>query len=300
MKLIDELIAALSDESQNLVGALLKTKILLHKIGKQDLVDWVNNELNGYSAASAVPAYRVLKTQILGDISDGYYQKSAHPIPTGHLQQSFKNYPVRQGLGAIESLLQSEGERLAVPISMEANGRLSEGLANGFQVQRAWSQVQFADVKQITTQVRSRLLDFVLYLNEALPGNLTDAEIETRAASTDAENIFNNAIFGNNTTIIIGNGNTQKVTATIIKGDFNTLSETLRHQGVNDSDINNLKSAINDDALAPVHEPNTFGVSVKSWIKEMMSKAVDASWQVELGVAGSLLASALQRYYGWP
>jgi hypothetical protein len=42
-----------------------------------------------------------------------------------------------------------------------------------------------------------------------------------------------------------------------------------------------------------------FGPRVREWIKKMISKAVDASWQIELGVAGNLLTDALKAYYGW-
>jgi hypothetical protein len=31
----------------------------------------------------------------------------------------------------------------------------------------------------------------------------------------------------------------------------------------------------------------------------MLDKAVDASWQIELGIAGNLLTDALKKYYGW-
>jgi hypothetical protein len=44
--LIDEIIALLSAGEGKTTEALLKTKILLHQIGKKALVGWVNNELN--------------------------------------------------------------------------------------------------------------------------------------------------------------------------------------------------------------------------------------------------------------
>jgi hypothetical protein len=54
MKIID----ILSDENGSLNGALLKTKVLLHTIGKKDLVPWVDNELKGYPDDDSVPEYR--------------------------------------------------------------------------------------------------------------------------------------------------------------------------------------------------------------------------------------------------
>jgi len=31
----------------------------------------------------------------------------------------------------------------------------------------------------------------------------------------------------------------------------------------------------------------------------MLGKAVDATWQIELGIAGGLLTTVIQKYYGW-
>lgn len=47
MKLLNEIIDALSSQDSSLTDALLKTKVLLHKIGHKELVEWVNRELNG-------------------------------------------------------------------------------------------------------------------------------------------------------------------------------------------------------------------------------------------------------------
>jgi len=47
LKLLNEIIDALSSQESSLTGALLKTKVLLHHIGRKELVEWVNHELNG-------------------------------------------------------------------------------------------------------------------------------------------------------------------------------------------------------------------------------------------------------------
>lgn len=41
MKLLNEIIDLLSNEGGSLHGALLKAKVLLHRIGQQQLVGWV-------------------------------------------------------------------------------------------------------------------------------------------------------------------------------------------------------------------------------------------------------------------
>ena len=303
MSLVTEIIETLSSQSGSLTEALLKTKVLLHKIGHQELVEWVNNELNGYPEQDSVPNYRILPAQVLANAANRAYQITAHPIPVGHLdeevRESLETAKMSQSLAVLEKLVEGEGGHLEAPIPMEANGVLGQALANGFIIQRAWSQIGKADVTQIFVQVRSRLLDFVLSLQDQLGENMSDHDIRQRTDSFDAARLFNNAIFGNNTTIVVGTNNRQQISNISVQGDFNALAERLRENGIQESDIAGLENAVRQDDGAPELEVRKYGPSVKAWLQGMLAKAVDASWEVELGVASSLLATALQKYYGW-
>ena len=303
MSLLTEIIEALSSQSSSLTEALLKTKVLLHKIGHQELVEWVNNELNGYSDHDNVPAYRILFAQVLANIANSGYQFNAHPIPLGHLskemRESLETAKMPQSLAVLEKLVDGRDGHLETSIPMEANGILGQGLSNGFKIQRAWSQIETADVVQVFVQVRSRLLDFVLNLQDKLGEGVSDQEIKQRTDSLDASRLFNNAIFGNNTTIVVGTNNRQQITNISVHGDFSALAEGLREHGVQESDIAALDDAVRNDVGAPELEERKYGPSVKAWLQNMLAKAVDASWEVELGVASSLLATALQKFYGW-
>lgn len=304
MKLINDIIDLLTDGDGSLTEALIKTKVVLHKIGHKELIEWVNNELNGYASTDQVPPYRILQAQVLANMANMAYQVNAHPIPTMHLKDSYRESietaKLTESLAVLEKFTESDNNsslRRAIP--MEANHMLGEPLSGGFQIQSAWSEIQLSGITSILTQVRSRLLDFLMELNENFSDEMSDKEVKERAATTDAENLFNNAIFGDNTTVIVGSGNTQRVNATVIKGDFASLSQTLEEHGVSKLDIDELKNAIAADALDDVSNKKEFGTSVKAWLQIMLSKAVDASWQIELGIASSLLANALQRFYGW-
>ena len=110
MKLADEIIESLSSEKSSLTEALLKTKILLHKIGHKELIDWVNNELNGYSYSVEVPAYRVLPAQVLANVASIAYQFNSHPIPIGHLtteqREGLEESKMSQSLAVLEKLIE--------------------------------------------------------------------------------------------------------------------------------------------------------------------------------------------------
>lgn len=304
MKLLDEIIETLSSQNGSLTDALLKTKVLLHKIGHQELVEWVNHELNGYPRDRTVPEYRVLPAQVLANMANMVYQINSHPIPIGHLseeqRESLETSAMHQSLAVLEKLVEKDGGSLQATIPMEFNGILGEQLASGLKIQRAWCSIGQASVAQIFVQVRSRLLDFVLGLKDQIGDNVPDQDIRQRTDAFDASSLFNNAIFGDNTTIVVGSHNKQDVTNVIVKGDFDALADHLRENGVDDSSIAALDQAIKQDEGAPDISEKKYGPSVKAWLQNMLSKAVDSSWQIELGVASSLLATALQKYYGWP
>lgn len=303
MNLLNEIIEALSSQSGSLTDALLKTKVLLHKIGHQELVEWVNNELNGYPNDDSLPEYRLLPAQVLVNASNRAYQVTSHPIPLGHLtteqRESLETAKMRDSLAVLEKLVEKRGN-LTASIPMEANSLLGHGLANGYVIQQAWCQIGHASVAQIFVQVRSRLLDFVLGLRDQLGDNASEQDIKQQAGSLNAPSLFNNAIFGNNATIVLGAHNRQQVTNIAVKGDFHVLADELRQHGIKEAEISALEQAIKTDDGAPEIIEKKFGPSVRAWLQGMLSKAVDTSWQIELGVASSLLATALQKYYGWP
>lgn len=303
MKLISEIIDILSSDTGKLSDALIKTKVLLHKIGHKELVPWVNSELNGYPDRASVPEYRVLPAQVLVNASNGAYRATSHHIPMGHLdekhRESIETAIMDQSLAVLEKFTEKDTGHLQAHIPMELYGILGKGLGNFYQIESAWSEIDHTNVLQILIQVRSRLLDFVLELNDQFPNELNEEEVKERISSVDAENLFNSAIFGDNTTILVGSSNTQAVSNVNIKGDFSALAKTLEKNGVSDSDITALKVAIEQDSSVINDDSKEFGPAVKLWLQTMLSKAVETSWNINLGIASSLLATALNSFYGW-
>ena len=303
MQLIEEIIEILASDTGSLTDALIKTKVLLHKIGHKELVPWVNGELDGYPNRDSVPDYRVLPAAVLVNASNGAYRVTRHHIPMGHLteeqRESIETAKMDQSLAVLEKFTEKDGGHLQAHIPMESYGFLGQGLGNYYQIESAWSEINHASVLQILVQVRSRLLDFVLELNDQFPSELSDAQLKERIGNVDAENLFNSAIFGDNTTILVGSGNTQSVSNVNLKGDFKTLENVLKSNGVSDLDIVALRDAIGLDSSVIDEERKEYGPAVKAWLQQMLSKAVETTWQIELGVASSLLATALNNFYGW-
>jgi hypothetical protein len=155
-------------------------------------------------------------------------------------------------------------------------------------------------LQNITTQVRSRLLDFVLRLQDQIGEDVSDMEIKKKTEAVNTKAIFDRAVFGDNTTVVIGDANTMHIRNRVSKGDFNSLADALRGHEVSEEDIAELESAVEADKSTESHAPSTLGPSVGAWFKRMIAKAGTAAWQVELGVVSNALYDALKHYYGWP
>lgn len=297
--LLDDIITLLGDEKSNLSAALLKTKILLHQIGKRELAEWVNQELNGYGDDDVVPDYRILPSEVRGNAASIAWSFSDHPIPTSHMTDFFKEHflraKMRQSLTVLEDMSAKSGS-LRRTIPMEYNGKLSEVLVDGVMVTSAWCTTPTHDVKGILTQVRSRLLDFALELKSSMGDVVNDDDLKKEATKVDAAGLFNNAVFGHNTTIVVGNHNTQNVKNSVKAGDLNSLVKTLSDAGIPAEDIEDLKSAIAADEAE--EGKASFEGKTGSWMSRMLGKAAKGTLKLTTDVASNVIATAISAYIG--
>jgi AbiTii len=307
MTLLDEIIDLLSDERGSLNQSLLKTKVLLHKLGHQELISWVSDELSGYGEGKEVPKYRIVGARVYGNLTNGGWRAANTLIPIRHLSEpvraSLETEKLRHALSVLEQFANTRKGSLIRNLPPEFNASLGKSLDNGYWVESAWVQMEYVQVVQVLTEIRTRLLDFILELQNKLGENVTDATIKKDSVNIDTPAMFAHSIFGGNptfgdhTTFVLGHGNSQQVTNTSIKGDLSALVKELTKAGVEKEDVEALKASIEADTGAPEHTEKKFGPAVKKWMHQMMGKAIDLSWQIEINIAGGLLTNALQAYY---
>jgi len=302
MKLIDEIIDILSSEKYDLSNALFKTKVLLHKLGESEAVSWVNSELNGYPNIESVPDYRKLSISVYGNLSNGYYYHIDQPLPVAKLdekiQKLLQTHYLLPSIAVVESYAKDD-KNLTISIAPEYFPALSKSFTGGWFVDRAWGKLSLGSMLQVVTEVRSRLLDFLLELSEKLPEELDVSEMKKRSKEIGTADLFNNAVFGDNATIVVGNHNVQRIQNNVMKNDFESLAAFLRNNKIDESDVQALKVAIDKDIGSPEHNEKKFGSNVRTWVGSMLIKATESAWNVNLGIASSLIANALNAYYGW-
>lgn len=302
MKIIDQLIEELTDKNIKLTDVLIKAKVLAFKLKNQALGQWIECELNGYRN-SPLPEYRIVQCQVIGTISNGFQRANNYPIPLSGLdkeiRESLLTLKMDQSISSLEEFTQVEGHpKLAIVIPADLYGYMSQNYDNGFVVEYARREIGKEHVIQALTSVRSKLLDFLLQLNEEV-GDQEDIKSLTEGRGKQkVNNLFEKAVFGDNVTIIVGDHNSQTVTNSNIKqGNFEELAHLLSSHGVNQKDIQELESIIDKDNPNP--EKKEFGDKVKGWMKNMLDKAIDTTWKIGIGVAGKLLADGIMQYYGW-
>jgi len=299
MRLIGEIIDLLTTSPPDLSTALAKTKVLLHQLGEKELLAWVNWELCGYPDSADLPEYRILGLSIMGDCSNGVYRHTNKVLPVAHLDPSLRKQittsNLTEGITAIERLSTSE-DGIKATLPPEVYGELSRVLGNGYMVESAWGVFQAGAMSQALGEIRSRLLDFLLELSDRIPQEMSTSELREHSEEFKVSEIFNNAVFGPNATIIVGNRNTQNVEQSVIKRDFASLDRFIEEIGICDADRAALRAAIERDEAEPGED--SMGTAVRAWMADMLAKAGTAAWSIKVSAAGALLTKALEKYFG--
>jgi hypothetical protein len=298
--LLDEIITMLGSTESKLTDALIKTKILLHQIGKKELAEWVNYELNGYPKDVEMPEYRILPSNVKVNVANAAWMFNDQSIPTSHMDDVFKEHflqcKIRESLAICEDWNAKSGNGLRRAVPMEYNHKLSEPLTEGTSVINAWCMTPIHNVKGIITQVRSRLLDFLLELRSSMGDVITDDDVKKEAAKVDASNLFNNAVFGHNTTIMVGSHNTQNVKNKVEAGDLAALVKVLTDAGVPAEDIEELKTAIAEDVA--VDGQASFEGRTGNWLTRTLGKLAKGTIKLGTEVTAAVITAAILGYVG--
>jgi len=301
MKIIENLIEDLTSNPTIIDSALLKAQVLAYRLNDADLKEWVNNELRGYEKESRVPDYRLLKLTLVGDVSNGYWMHSQRVLPTYHLTDEIRNrlttHEVRGSISVVIEMANPEKD-YGVSIPPEYFHLIGKKFTGGYAVQSARGIYSAGAMTQILTQVKSRLLDFVLTLSEKAEEMTSEEDLKDLSRRINVNEMFKNSIFGNGTTIIIGNNNVQSIDNNIVSNDIESLFRFLRQSNIKEDDISDLGMAISADANDITNTSSPPGIEVSKWIKKMISKAGSAGWQVSTEAAGNLLATAIAAFYG--
>ncbi len=312
MKLLSDIINELIDESISLQKPLLKTKVLASRIGNMDLLNWVTCELQGYVGIdSIVPNYRKTMSNVMGSFINGNRQFNNVSVPVFGLSEKMEEFmmifEVSSSIQTIESgIVSNKSGIIEMRLPSELQKQIEANIIkNGnpyFQLLEVRKEISAAFLTQIVSNVRSKLLDLALQMEQTfgievdiIALSKKDDSINKTINTIMSQTVINTSGHGN--IINTGSGNEIINNAVIKVADFESLRTFLKENHVAEDDINELQKVIDNDN--PVTEEKKMGSKVGDWTKKMLGKAVDGSWKVSLAIAGKLLADAIQAYYGW-
>ncbi|MGF6527635.1 AbiTii domain-containing protein [Variovorax sp. PvP013] len=188
---------------------------------------------------------------------------------------------------------------LAIVVAPEYYGHIKKGIDRSFEIERAWGKHSVGAMLQIFTEVRSRLLGLALQMSDRIPQEPRLEAIRAVAQEVAVSEIFRNAVFGSNTTIVVGGGSIQGVTNNVTVNGLGSLMSALRAYGVQDTDMEQLKRAIEIDDACDDVKNKKLGPNVRNWIGSMVAKAGEGAWEISVSTAGGVLAAAIASYYGF-
>jgi hypothetical protein len=189
MKLLDELVELLTDQNGSLTGALLKTTVLLHKLGHKELADWVTDELNGYAGNKEVPPYRVLPARLMANLANTEWRQSNQMLPISHLpadlQEMISQHKVRDSIRVLEQYATKPDGSLTLPVSHGFKQSFGETVVRDGWVESMWTQIEVTQIVHLLVEVRSKLLNFVLGVQSELGETVSDADLKKAGENLD-------------------------------------------------------------------------------------------------------------------
>ncbi len=293
--IVIELQRLATEKSHDITDLLRKALLVATKLNLKDFRAWTNHELHGYAKAD-VPDYRKCRAEV--KLRNPYHGLIPVIFPDSSWADIFCNVEVRDPVGSLLHLLDDptgKSGHLIIPLLPEQERFLLEHQDEFGQLPpvRTIGRNQIAS---IIDAVRTTILEWSLRLeSEGILGrNLTFSDDEKRRAASSTEIRIENfqGVLGN----VKHSTLTQNLQMTINKGDFASLRRYLKSLGLNEVDIHELEQAVRSDPT-PAQSGN-FGSRVSQWVGKMVSKAAAGAWDIAVGTAGNLLATAISSYYG--
>ena len=291
------------DGQQDLSSLLRKCRILAQRLGNGDLKAWVVRELDGYGPDDELPDYRILaQALLLGDYFGSFGSQLRNVrIPITAIPEQFRDgiagVRATQGIREIqEQIAHAKDGAIRISLPPEVYGAIrNENVRDDMVLAAAAKIVNTSFLQGILDAVRNRILNFTLELESEAP-NAGDPLEGLRVNKPErVQQIFNTEIRGNVGNVSQGGSGFEQV-AHLTQGDADALREALKAMGLDKADADELVVA------AETEKPQangTFGRRVSALIGKAFAKASEGLLKIPASVAGSLLAEALKKYYGF-
>lgn len=302
MSLLHEIQAELLDAKAPIGPILLKLRYLAHKLGSDELEEWVQFETEGYPKDVPVPEYRNATVTYRGTFTNGYQTLNNVTIPDYIIKReagdAWLSFPIRDSVAVIDSLVMAEkpgeGGKFGIAagnLIPALNGKVYEGMGL-IEISSTFSGAPF---RQIHNMVRAKMLDLTLELEKNVPvaatiglGTAMSNQGDVGAQTTY---LTQTIIYGPQTNIT-NSGAGVSIQTNVVAGDQTSLTEYLVSKGVPAEDAKELAQ------IAASEQPPSANMPVGEKAKAWLGKIVGNAWGVTKEVGTQLLIEGLKSYYG--
>ncbi len=182
MTIVEQIQSAALDRSVPVSDLLRRVKLAAAKLKLTDTHEWVERELNGYLSCEDedLPPYRVASGSLMSN-SAFHGTRIAHGDPVSIAALSICYF--REPVGALESLIVSDGDRVVMPLNVHLSKMLSSSGASGnFSVHFSKNVLV-----SISDSVRNLVLDWAIKLEEeGILGDGVSFSMEEKKKAADA------------------------------------------------------------------------------------------------------------------
>jgi len=301
MTLLQDIQNAAIDAKSDLGEVLRKCKVLAAGLGSKPLEDWLIWECNGYPPDTPLPDYRIWSVELRGNfVGYGGSEMRNMPIPASCVPDKFREaatmFKCRDSVATIEHFFGGAYEDGNFVKQMpELSVVLGERVLEDMTCIYAWGEYSRGHLVKVLNTVRNRILDFVIAIGKECPEAGSAGANRNPVESGKVTQIFNTLVYGGSANVA-GATSGSTVTFNVQVNNIETLKEALRQAGIEETDIDALVKAVK--AEPKPRDAKSFGPHVAGWISRMAGKAATGAWQVGVGAAGQILATAIGKFYG--
>jgi hypothetical protein len=287
------------DTTVPLTNVLLECIRIAMKRDMTELKDWASREIDGYPVDTKLPEYRVLPGGLKA-LSNNGFRQDILSVPI-ELFSNIEWYDpshieMRQGIQELELMDPSLNYKAEAPESIRA--WVQRHIPGSIYVS-VYHELMGSSATAILGKIRFGVLRYFDGLvGEDDATSLIAPSDESPAASAIDRPLVATINVGSGANLNLGQEivSTLNVVSPVQKGDWQSLANYLREQGVDQEDVEELKSIL--DELASSSTSDTESMSGKQWTEKVSRKLVRGSGKVLLDAASQMLSGALIQYTG--
>ncbi|HGE5896305.1 TPA: hypothetical protein ACGGRP_004439 [Escherichia coli] len=292
------------DESISISNLLRTAYFVARKLNISDARDFLAKEINGYSEDDTIPPFRIMKGDLIA--FDGKREVEINLVSRHVCEYYFCRYPIH----TLEEVYAKNSDNIYIKVSdikvlkdiqeqiKKHDDRLFSkfGLTNSVldtfrPHHRILLRVNRLQYNHVFSIMRYFISEWSIQLEEQ--GYIDDNFQFSKEVMMSVNYNINtvNGIIGNINNSMVNQNNTSN-----FKGNDDLLRESLQQKSVSQEDIDEISQLLKQSE--PPKDKDNLPPKIDEWVKKMIKKSLDGSWEISATTAGSVLAQIICSYFG--